>query len=77
MNLFDNVNPIFSLDEEMNQLLVNIDLKLEDIRITDKQKRKYMVTKSKVRSIHSSLEIEANSLSLFDVENILDHKQNS
>ena len=41
----------------------------------NKQKRKNMVTKSKVRSIHSSLAIEANSLSLFDVENISQHKQ--
>ena len=75
MNLFDKVNPIFNIDEEMNELLNNINLKLNDIKITDKQKRKYMVTKSKVRSIHSSLAIEANSLSLFDVENILEHKQ--
>ena len=75
MNLFDKVNPVFNVDEEINELLVNIDSKLDDIKITDKQKRKYMVTKSKVRSIHSSLAIEANSLSLFDVENILEHKQ--
>ena len=75
MNSFDKVEPVFNIDEEMNELLVNINSKLEDIKITDKQKRKYMVTKSKVRSIHSSLAIEANSLSLFDVENILEHKQ--
>ena len=75
MNLFDRVNPIFNIDEEMNKLLDSIDLKLNDIKITNKQKRKYMITKSKVRSIHSSLAIEANSLSLFDVENILEHKQ--
>lgn len=72
---FDKVNPIFNIDEEINGLLKNIDLKLNNIKITDKQRRKYMVTKSKVRSIHSSLAIEANSLSLFDVENILEHKQ--
>lgn len=75
MNLFDKVKPVFNIDEEMNGLLVDIDSKLNNIKITDKQKRKYMVTKSKVRSIHSSLAIEANSLSLFDVENILEHKQ--
>lgn len=75
MILFDKVEPVFNIDEEMNELLNIIDLKLKDIKITDKQKRKYMVTKSKVRSIHSSLAIEANSLSLFDVENILEHKQ--
>lgn len=75
MNLFDKVKPVFNIDDEMNELLVNIDSKLNDIKITDKQKRKYMVTKSKVRSIHSSLAIEDNSLSLFDVENIIEHKQ--
>ena len=75
MSLFDKVNPIFNIDEEMNELLNNINLKLNDIKITDKQNRKYMITKSKVRSIHSSLAIEANSLSLFDVENISEHKQ--
>ena len=38
------------------------------------QKRENLVIKSKVRSIHSSLSIEANSLSLFDVKNINDNK---
>ena len=75
MNLFDKVEPVFNIDEEMNELLSNIDSKIKNIKITNSQKRKYMVTKSKVRSIHSSLAIEANSLSLFDVENILEHKQ--
>ena len=74
MNLFDKVEPVFNIDEEMNELLSNIDSKLNDIKVTDKQKRKYMVTKSKVRSIHSSLSIEANSLSLSDVERIFDKK---
>ena len=40
----------------------------KNINVNDKQKRKYMISKSKIRSIHSSLAIEANSLSLFDVE---------
>ena len=75
MKLFDKVEPIYFIDDEMNKLLNDIDNKLINIVINDKQKRKYMVTKSKVRSIHSSLAIEANSLSLFDVENILEHKQ--
>ena len=75
MNLFDKIKPIFNIDDEMNKLLNKINSKLNDIKITDKQRRKYMVTKSKVRSIHSSLAIEANSLSLFDVENIIEHKQ--
>ena len=75
MNLFDKVNPLFYIDNEMTTFLKEIENKLNDIEINDKQKRKYMISKSKVRSIHSSLAIEANSLSLFDVENILDNKQ--
>ena len=74
MSLFDKVEPVFNIDEDMKELINNIDLKLSNIKISDKQKRKYMVTKSKVRSIHSSLAIEANSLSLFDVENISQNK---
>ena len=75
MKLFDKVEPTFNIDEEMNSLISSINSKLNEIKITDKQKRKYMITKSKVRSIHSSLSIEANSLSLVDVENISHHKQ--
>jgi len=75
MSLLDEVKPVFYIDEDMRDLLNSIDLKLNVIKISDKQKRKYMVTKSKVRSIHSSLAIEANSLSLFDVENISQNKQ--
>ena len=75
MKSFDKIEPIYFIDNDMNNLLVNIDNKLKNIEVNDKQKRKYMVTKSKVRSIHSSLSIEANSLSLFDVENISQNKQ--
>lgn len=75
MNLFDKINPIFHIDDEMKKAVNEIDNKLNIIEINDRQKRKYMISKSKVRSIHSSLAIEANSLSLFDVENISDNKQ--
>lgn len=75
MNFYDKVVPIFNIDNEMEMLLKNIDMKLNNLEITDKHKRKNMVTKAKVRSIHSSLAIEANSLSLFDVESISNHKQ--
>ena len=74
MKLFDKIEPVFNIDDEINELINSIDLKLNEIKITDKQKRKYMISKSKVRSIHSSLSIEANSLSLFDVENISKNK---
>ncbi len=75
MNLYDKVNPIFYIDDEMKKGIEEINHKLDLIEVNDKQKRKYMVSKSKVRSIHSSLAIEANSLSLFDVENISLNKQ--
>lgn len=58
----------------MNNILNDINVKLKNINVNDKQKRKYMISKSKIRSIHSSLAIEANSLSLFDVESISENK---
>ena len=73
--MLDKIKPIFHIDNEMNDILQDINKKLESINISDKQKRKYMISKSKVRSIHSSLAIEANSLSLFDVENISENRQ--
>ena len=75
MKSFDEIKPMFYIDNEMNEILQDINKKLENININDKQKRKYMISKSKVRSIHSSLAIEANSLSLFDVVNIRENKQ--
>ena len=75
MKLFDEINPVFFIDNEMNDILNDINVKLKNINVNDKQKRKYMISKSKIRSIHSSLAIEANSLSLFDVENISENKQ--
>ena len=74
MELFDKVKPKYYIDKEMNDILQDIDEKLKYIDISDNQKRKYMISKSKIRSIHSSLAIEANSLSLFDVENISENK---
>lgn len=74
MKSFDKIEPVFYIDDEMNNLLNKIEKKLNQINVTNKQKRKYMTSKSKVRSIHSSLSIEANSLSLFAVENILNDK---
>ena len=74
MELFDKVKPKYYIDKEMNDILQDINEKLKYIDISDKQKRKYLISKSKIRSIHSSLAIEANSLSLFDVENISENK---
>ena len=75
MKLFDEIKPIYNIDNEMENILQDINKKLKNININDKQKKKYMISKSKIRSIHSSLAIEANSLSLFDVENISENKQ--
>ena len=75
MKLFDEIKPVFFIDNKMNNILNDINVKLKKINVNDKQKRKYMISKSKIRSIHSSLAIEANSLSLFDVENISENKQ--
>lgn len=74
MNLFDSVEFVYSIDDNMQNLINKIDGKLKRISINDKQKRINLITKSKVRSIHSSLSIEANSLSLSDVEKIFDKK---
>lgn len=66
MSLFDKFEPVFKVDKYMKNLLNDIDSKLSDIKISDKQKRKYMVTKSKVRSIHSSLANSGNEFSIGD-----------
>ena len=58
----------------MKKKISSIDIKLSKIKITNSQKIDNLVIKSKVRSIHSSLSIEANSLSLFDIENINNDK---
>ena len=74
MNSFDKIIPTYFIDDEMKNIIKEIDSKINTIEITDKQKKKYLISKSKVRSIHSSLAIEANSLSLFDVESIFENK---
>nr|MBP3258392.1 Fic family protein [Bacilli bacterium] len=74
MKLLDKIEPVFNIDNEVRDWISKIDSKLDYMQITDKQKRNYMVSKSKVRSIHSSLSIEANSLPLFAVENISNDK---
>lgn len=74
MNMFDSIKFVYNIDDDMKNRISSIDLKLSKIKITSNQKRENLVIKSKVRSIHSSLSIEANSLSLFDIENINDDK---
>jgi hypothetical protein len=38
MKLFDRIEPIFNVDDEMNSLINEIDKKLNEIKINDKQK---------------------------------------
>ena len=74
MRNFDTIEPIFSISDNDNKMIKSIEKKLSSIAINDATKRKKLKIKSKVRSIHSSLAIEANSLSLESVENIIDNK---
>ena len=74
MNVYGEVSPVFFIDENMKESIINIELKLSSIKINNKVKRDYMVDKATIRSIHSSLSIEANSLSLIDVNNIASNK---
>ena len=72
--MFDEVKFIYNLDNHMSKLINEIDNKLNQVEIKDSHKRDYLITKSKVRSIHSSLAIEDNSLTLQDVEKISNKK---
>lgn len=74
MNNFDEIHPIFNISDDDNILIKEIEKKLLKININDINKKKNLRIKSKVRSIHSSLAIEANSLSLKKVSNIIDNK---
>ena len=70
----DGITPVFHINEENNKLIKKIEKQLSLLKIDDKLIKKNLKLKSKVRSIHSSLAIEANSLSLESVESIVDNK---
>lgn len=72
MNNFDEIKVIYQISDEDNKLIKEIEKNL--LKITDVTKKKNLKIKAKVRSIHSSLAIEANSLSLEAVSNIIDDK---
>ena len=48
MELFDKVKPKYYIDKEMNDILQDINEKLKYIDISDNQKRKYLISKSKI-----------------------------
>ena len=75
MNTFDRIEPKYYIDSDMEELIKEINKKLDSINISDDIKKSNMIKKSRVRSIHSSLSIENNSLSLFDVDNIFNNKK--
>lgn len=74
MKLFDKVEVIYNIDNDINSLLKEIELNLDRLKLINKQKRDYLITKSILRSVHSSLSIEANSLSLLEVLKISQEK---
>lgn len=71
---FDEIKPIFKLSKKNNETINEIEILLENTIISDKKKRNAVKKKSQVRSIYSSLAIEANSLSLEEVNNVFDKK---
>lgn len=74
MFYIDDVKPIYHIYEEDELLIKKIEECLKDINIDDNNKKISLEKKSKVRSIHSSLAIENNSLSIEAVESIIDNK---
>ena len=74
MKDFDSINPIYYIDENDKKLIKSIEDKINIISLNEKNRKKNLKVKSRVRSIYSSLAIEDNSLSLNSVENIVNNK---
>lgn len=74
MKNIDIIKPIFCITDNNKKIMNEIENKLNLIVIDNNAKKKNLRIKSKVRSIHSSLAIEANSLSLESIESIIDNK---
>ncbi len=74
MKNFDEINIVYNISNEDEKLITSIERKLENITIDKKQQKQNLKTKARVRSVYSSLAIEANSLSLESIENIVDNK---
>ena len=71
---FDEINPIFNLSITNSKSIKEIDYLLSNIKI-DKKLKLNARKKSQVRSVYSSLAIEANSLSLEEVTDIYEKKK--
>ena len=74
MKNFDTLEPKFYISEDDKKNIKEIEEKLSLIKLDDNTRKRNLQIKSRVRSIHSSLAIEDNSLSLEAVENIIDNK---
>jgi len=74
MHNINEIRPVFHVSDENKKIINRIEKKLLIVQIPDDTKRKNVKIKSKVRSIYSSLAIEANSLSLDSVLDIIDNK---
>lgn len=75
MKNIDIIKPVFCITNDNKKIINKIENKLDLIIMDDNAKKRKLQIKSKVRSIHSSLAIEANSLSLESVESIIEEKQ--
>lgn len=74
MKNFDEIEPKFYISEDNKEIIKKIEDKLLLIKLDNNIRKRNLQIKSRVRSIHSSLAIEANSLSLESVESIIDNK---
>ena len=74
MKSIDTIKPVFYITEDNKKIIKEIENKLDLITMNDNDKKRKLKVKSKVRSIYSSLAIEANSLSLESVKSIVDNK---
>ncbi len=75
MKNINAVEPVFFITNSNKKTIDEIENKLNSIVINNNSMKINLQIKSKVRSIYSSLAIEANSLSLESVEDIIDKKQ--
>jgi len=71
MNYISEIKPIYTVTTNNRKLISNIDDLLSKIEIKDKQRLANLKMESKVRSIHSSLAIEDNNLSLDTIFDII------
>ncbi len=74
MENINTLNPIFYITDDNKKCIEDIEKKLRLLIINEEDKKTKLRAKSKVRSIYSSLAIEANSLSLKSMENIIEKK---